>query len=86
MRADKDNQAAVLEGATRVLVAARKKVLKEGLFKTHLSSFGKKLLPGMSQCVRLVKQNWPHIKMTSHRRPIQSMTKKLGQTRLIIGV
>ena len=43
MRADKDNQAAVLEGATRILVAARKKVLKEGLFKTHLSSFGKKV-------------------------------------------
>ena len=51
-----------------------KKVLKEGLFKTHLSSFGKKLLPGMSQCVRLVKQNWPHIKMTSYR-PIQYRTK-----------
>ena len=33
MRADKDNQAAVLEGATRILVAARKKSFKRGAFQ-----------------------------------------------------
>ena len=33
MRADKDNQAAVLQGATRILVAARKKSFKRGAFQ-----------------------------------------------------
>ena len=31
--ADKDNQAAVLQGATRILVAARKKSFKRGAFQ-----------------------------------------------------
>ena len=85
MRADKDNQAAVLEGATRILVAARKKSFKRGAFQNPFVFIWQKAaakVEPMRKATLAKLATHKNDKSQAHSIP----DKKLGQTRLIIGV